>query len=267
MTPLTSSNPAWRLLMGGMNDAYLNMAVDEAIMRLHKQIGIPTIRLYGWEPAAVSIGCFQSIEDEIYVDRCERMGIEYVRRITGGGAVFHDKEVTYSLVMSEDDIDKSIPRSYEKICAGVILGLRMLDIAAEFSSINDIMVKGRKISGNAQTRRDGVLLQHGTVLLDIDEEKLSAVLRISSEKIKGKGVSSVVKHLTSVMYETGHADFDQVADCLARGFERAFGIRLVQGYLKKEEIDLAKELLWDRYLNQDWIFKRKFSYSLIIVRR
>ena len=116
------------------------------------------------------------------------MSIDYVRRRTGGGAVYHDTygELTYSIVVDEDHrlVSEDFLETYRKLCSGLVLGLRLLGIPAEFKPINDIVVHGKKISGNAQTRRMHVILQHGTILRKVDPELMFRVLKVPSEKIR-----------------------------------------------------------------------------------
>ena len=163
----------WRFLDTGAKDAYHNMALDEAIATARSRNLVPnTIRFYRWKPSAVSIGYFQSMEEEVDTSACKAMGVDYVRRITGGGAVYHDYngELTYSIIVSERHkiIPRNILESYGVLCSGLVLGLKILGIPAEFKPINDIVVEDRKISGNAQTRRMGVIQQHGTILRRVD---------------------------------------------------------------------------------------------------
>ena len=164
----------WRLVVTGHNSANYNMALDEAIMKLSHGQDAPTLRFYGWKPAAISIGYFQGMNDEVDISRCKELGVDVVRRITGGGAVFHDKELTYSFVATEESklLPRNILDSYKKICNGVIAGLGELSLQASFVPLNDVVVAGKKISGNAQTRREKAILQHGTVLLGVDVEKM-----------------------------------------------------------------------------------------------
>ncbi len=117
-------------------------------------------------------------------------GIDVVRRRTGGGAVYHDEhgEITYSLIAPEGLFSKDIRASYRDICGCIIEGLASLGIAAEFRPINDVTVNGRKISGSAQTRRQGILTQHGTVLYAIDRDTMFSVLRPSAKKLADKPV-------------------------------------------------------------------------------
>ena len=124
----------WRILPYGENDAYLNMAIDEAICESVAAGGPPTLRFYGWRPSAVSLGYFQCIEHEVDLAACEGAGIDIVRRRTGGGAVYHDQdgEITYSVIASETAFPKGILESYREICGWIIDSLALLGMYAEF---------------------------------------------------------------------------------------------------------------------------------------
>lgn len=250
----------WRLLLTGHKDAHTNMAIDESIM-IHVGQGAlpPTIRLYGWTPAAVSIGYFQGLEEEVDLKKCEALGIDYVRRITGGGAVFHEHEVTYSLSISESSliIPQNVLESYRVICQGIIEGLKELKINAEFAPLNDILVGGKKISGSAQTRRNRTILQHGTILIDTDVEKMFSILKVPSEKIKDKMIKDVKERVTSIkMALSKDVSFEDVCIAMASGFEKSLEIELEKGKLTENEIQLAKEINRDRYSNPDWNHRR-----------
>ena len=250
----------WRLLLTGHRDAYTNMAIDESIM-IHVGQGAlpPTIRLYGWTPAAVSIGYFQGLEDEVDLKKCKNHGIDYVRRITGGGAVFHEHEVTYSLSISESSlkIPQNVLESYMVICQGIIEGLKELKINAEFAPLNDILVGGKKISGSAQTRRNRTILQHGTILIDTDVEKMFSILKVPSEKIKDKMIEDVKERVTSIkMALSKDVSFEDVCIAMAKGFEKSLEIELENGELTENEVQLAKEIKRDRYSNPDWNHRR-----------
>ena len=137
----------WRVIQLEAHDAYTNMAIDESILE-HIKDGKsdPTIRFYRWKPSAVSIGRFQSMEDEVNMDKCRSDGIDFVRRITGGGAVYHDHdgELTYSIIGQEGLFPKSIWESYRMICGRIINGLKRLKIEAQFAPINDIVINGKR---------------------------------------------------------------------------------------------------------------------------
>ncbi|MFN7990661.1 MAG: biotin/lipoate A/B protein ligase family protein [Candidatus Micrarchaeia archaeon] len=241
----------WRLIRYSENDAYMNMAIDEAISESVAAGGPPTVRFYGWNPGAVSIGYFQSLEKEVDTGACRKEGIDVVRRRTGGGAVFHDRagEVTYSVTGSETLFPKDIIASYRLICGWVIDSLSLLGIRSEFKPINDIIVEGRKISGNAQTRRGGVLLQHGTILCAVDVERMFRLLRVPDEKFRDKLISSAKERVTSVSEHSG-ASRAEVCEALERGFTS--GKAFDHGQVTPEERTRAVELARSRYSSGGW---------------
>ncbi len=247
----------FRLLEDGFSDAFTNMATDEAIMRLHKE-GPPTVRLYRWKPHAVSIGYFQGIEEEVDLAKAEELNCDVVRRITGGGAVFHEHELTYSFVCSEKSglVPKNILESYRTICGSIINGLDGIGLKAEFAPLNDIIVNGKKISGNAQTRRGGNVLQHGTLLMDLSVDKMFSLLKVPDEKMRGKIIENVKQRVTSIEQETKREySFRDVADEIKKGFEKAFDAELVPGELSSEELELAKELR-EKFEGKEWNYLR-----------
>ena len=256
-----NQNDNWRLLGIDVNNVFMNMAIDEAIMHCRAKGEVQnTIRFYQWHPSAVSIGYFQSVEKEVNIDFCRKMEIDIIRRITGGGAVYHDYngEIAYSLIVDEKNpiIPADILKSYEVICKGLEAGLRDLGVEAEFSPINDIVVKGKKISGNAQTRRYGVLLQHGTVLIDSNISTMFNALRISDEKISDKIIKNIedrVTNLRRLLYR--EIAFEEVFFALKSGFEKTLQISLQKGDLTDNEQQLAFKLE-KKFLDKNWIFRR-----------
>lgn len=250
----------WRLLQTGYDTASSNMAIDKAVLIANSKGNTPpTVRFYGWVPPAISIGYFQSLTDEVDIDTCERLGVGYVRRITGGGAVFHEKEVTYSIVVPESHpaIPKNIMKSYGRICGAIIKGLEYLGIESVYTPINDIVAGGRKISGNAQTRKAGTVLQHGTVLMDVDVEKMFSVLKVPNEKIKDKLIADVKQRVTSIRHLVGkNVSFEEVSSALKGGFEEEFHVELVEGTLCDEERSLAKKIEKECFSTDEWNFKR-----------
>jgi len=250
----------WRLLQTGYANAFTNMAVDKAILVSHsKGLVPPTVRFYGWVPPAISIGYFQSLVEEVDLEACQRYGVDCVRRITGGGAVFHDKELTYSIVIAEShpSIPKNILQSYGRICGAVMKGLEQLGINSEYAPINDIVTNGRKISGNAQTRKHQTVLQHGTVLMDVDVDTMFSLLKVPNEKIKDKLIADVKQRVTSIHHCLGkHIRFTQVADAMKRGFEEEFQIHLVEGGLTIEEQTFAEQFEKETFLTEKWNRKR-----------
>ncbi|RJS85572.1 lipoate--protein ligase family protein [Candidatus Bathyarchaeota archaeon] len=252
----------WRLLDTGLNDAYYNMALDEAITIARSRGLVPnTLRFFRWEPSAVSIGYFQSLEDEVDIRACERLGVDYVRRITGGGAVYHDRdgELTYSIIINEDHrlVLRDIQKTYKVLCSGIVEGLKLLGIPARFRPINDIVVGEKKISGNAQTRRLGVVHQHGTILRDVNPKLMFTLLKVPSEKIRDKLIQSVEERVTSIRKVLGkEVSFEELKESLRRGFEKAFNVEFIQGEVTEFEHTLALKLKVQKYSTREWNFKR-----------
>lgn len=241
----------WRLLPFTAEEAAVNMAIDEAVAEaVGRGASRPTIRFYSWSPGAVTLGCFQST-DEVDVDACAQHGIDIVRRRTGGGAVYHDPEgeITYSVIAPERMFGHDIPSSYRQVCGYVIDALQLLGIGSRFRPVNDIVVGGRKISGSAQTRRGGVFLQHGTLLLSIDAQRMSSLLRPSAAKTGGRDVSEL---LTSIQAHSG-APRSEVLAALREGFLRTR--QWAAAPLTAEEVSRANELAV-RYRDGGWTFQR-----------
>lgn len=252
----------WRLLDTGACDAYYNMALDEAIVTARSRNLVPnTVRFFRWDPSAVSIGYFQSMEEEVDIALCKSKGIDYVRRVTGGGAVYHDRdgELTYSIIMKEGHrlVSNDILRDYEILCSGLTLGLRILGIPAEFKPINDIVVGGKKISGNAQTRRMGVIHQHGTILRKVDPTLMFSLLKVPNEKVRDKLIRSVEERVTSINRYLGReVSFKELKDAIRKGFEEAFSVNLIPGKITDFEEELAIKLKVEKYGSREWNFKR-----------
>jgi lipoate-protein ligase A len=237
-----------RLLETGYNTAALNMAIDEALMESIGQV--PVLRIYGWRPAAVSIGYFQSIKEEVDLEKCNEIGIDVVRRLTGGGAVLHEFELTYSFITKQ--YPRNIMESYRWICEAIVISINRLGFDASFVPLNDIIVKGKKVSGSAQTRRNGVLLQHGTLLLGVDVDKMFCVLKVPSEKLRDKIIKDVKERVTSLAGTT----FDDMALSLKTNFATKFDAMLLTDSLSTEEISRARWLAERKYSSKEWNLRR-----------
>ena len=249
-------NQRWRIMRYESHPAAMNMAIDEAIaeMLTFNEVS-PTIRFYGWNPSAVSIGCFQNLQDEVDVGLCKELGIDIVRRRTGGGAVYHDKdgEITYSVICPEAMMDRDINAAYRQICGLIVKGLKMVGITAEFRPINDITVNGKKISGSAQTRRSGIFTQHGTVLYSIDPEVMFSVLKVDREKAVSKGSSDITELVTSVSKES-KATKNEVLAALVYAF--AEGKDWYLGPMSQDELSRAESISSERYGSDTWTRSR-----------
>lgn len=244
---------AWRLIELETRPAAENMALDEACMEaIAANRAPPTLRFYRWSPSAVSIGYFQSLSQEVYLDKCRERGVDVVRRRTGGGAVYHDHagEITYSILAPEKHFPSGIGESYVHICNYLIKGLSLLGIDAQFAPVNDVVVNGQKISGNAQTRSKGILLQHGTLLFDLDAGTMFDLLNVSKEKIKDKFIQSVNKRVTSVTHQKPGLSIEQVYGAIKSGFVHDKPVHA--GAWTPTELERCRELAREKYANPDW---------------
>ena len=231
----------WRFLDSGKNLGAYNMAVDEELLaRAQAGEAVPVLRLYTWDPATVSLGRFQKIENSVNVEACNRRGIDIVRRITGGRAVLHHNELTYSIIARTDNplFPSNVLGTYKVIAAGLLAGLKNLGIDAEIVSRSnrhaqlvkkgskepacfscpswyEIVVNNRKIIGSAQRRVSGAFLQHGSILLDYDPAS-------EAEVIPGGCPADVV---TSVIRELGRSvPLEEAKRAFAKGFSGALGV-------------------------------------------
>lgn len=246
----------WRLVHLNELDGYKQMAIDEAMLILRAENKIPnTLRFFVFKPSTITIGYFQSMIDEVNLDFCKRRGISVVRRITGGGAVFHDTngEITYSIVVSEKEAPKDIIKSYELYCRGLVIALKKLGLNAEFKPVNDVLVYGKKISGSAQTRKRGVVLQHGTFMYDTDIGTLAVALRIVPEKLRDKGASKLEERVITVSKALGRRVCrSEALQALIEGFKEALKVKFVEDKLTQEELELAKKLVKEKYSRNEW---------------
>lgn len=235
------------------------MAMDETMLILKDREEIPnTLRLYVFKPSAVTIGYFQKIEETVDLEFIRSRGIPVIRRITGGGAVYHDEqgEVTYSVVVSSDDIPRDIKKSYEKICLGIVKALEYLGLRGQFVPINDVVVNRKKISGSAQIRRGRAVLQHGTLMYNTDLRTLAMVLRVPREKLASHGISSIEERVTTVSRELKRKVYrNEVIKALIRGFGEVLQAEFFEEGHSSEEMKLARELV-EKYVSPQWNFRR-----------
>jgi lipoate-protein ligase A len=254
----------WRLLKLETHDAYVNMAIDEAVLTARMGKLVPdTVRFYGWKPSAVSIGKFQSIQNEVQLENCRKHGVDIVRRVTGGGTVYHDSEdeITYSVIANKQDLSaRDITTVYARIYAGIVEALTIMGITADFSEGNqktcpNLTINGRKISGSAQCHKSGIVLQHGTLLLNVDLGKMFSLIRIPWAKTCIDAVSVAKNKITSVSMELGRSVSTEEVNCaLIEGFQKALNIKLVEGQLAPFENELAQKLCREKYSSDRWNF-------------
>ncbi|MDR1956862.1 MAG: lipoate--protein ligase family protein [Treponema sp.] len=250
----------FRRINSGFHDGFYNMGLDEALLEgVAQGRSLPVLRFYGWNPPAVSVGYFQGLSEEVDLESCTRHGVDVVRRISGGGAVFHHAEITYSIIMPLDHplAGESIQDSYHRLCAGIIQGLACLGVPSCIVERNDILAGGRKISGNAQTRRMGCVLQHGTVLLDTEVELMFELLRVPQEKLKDTSIREVKDRVTSLKALAGRVfSYEEAEAALEEGFRLSLALDYMPVPLGMEEEVRAGELARCKFAAPGWLYAR-----------
>lgn len=258
------------------------MAIDEAVfietVRKKKQ---PSLRFYTSSPAAVTIGYFQDAGKELNIEKCRSEGIDIARRITGGRAVFHFREITYSIAAGvvETLFPADILVTYKIISQCIARGLSYLGIKAVLeeegrvpfrhatdaccfsaTSKNELLVDGRKICGSAQARKKGGFLQHGLLALNFDADKTADLLLGTKDSQR---VEKLKKSVTAISAETSHpVDVREVCSQLKRGFIEELGIELEEGTLTPPEEKLKVELM-KKYTDSNWNIDRKKYFKAV----
>ncbi|WP_282243303.1 biotin/lipoate A/B protein ligase family protein [Psychrobacillus sp. NEAU-3TGS] len=273
----------WYFINSGPCSPAYNMALDEALLDWHSEGLIPpVIRFYEWNPATLSIGYFQSVEKEIDMDAIEKLGLGFVRRPTGGRGVLHEHELTYSVIVTESypDMPATVTEAYRVISEGLLLGFQNLGLDAYFSvpdteqkredlkkpksavcfdspSWYELVVEGRKVAGSAQTRQKGVILQHGAILLDLDEDKLIQTFKFSSDELRERVKASLSKKAVAInKISKNPVTIDECKVAFKKGFEDALEIELVEYKLTEEQELYVKDLEAKRYANDEWNFRK-----------
>ncbi|MFW9830571.1 MAG: biotin/lipoate A/B protein ligase family protein [Candidatus Thorarchaeota archaeon] len=259
----------WRLIRTGIFNAFENMAIDHLLLdACHKDTAANTLRFYRWKPSAVSVGRFQHMDDEVDVDACRVLNVDLVRRMSSGGAVYHDfeGELTYSIIcrMDDDQLTSDVVETYQHLCSGLLKGLNRLGVLAKFSSGSEnfcpnLFVKKRKISGNAQSRRGNTLLQHGTILRSLDLNKMFSVLKVNKNKVDSEAIQKFSHHLTSLEEELGKSPtFGQIEEALIEGLGSSLPARFYEEGLTDAELQSARKIAQSWYNKPEWTFQRGF---------
>jgi lipoate-protein ligase A len=258
----------FRLLASPPLSGAANMAVDEALLlsRL-RALGPPTVRFFAWRPPTISLGYGQSLDERIDLGAARTMGIGLVRRATGGSAILHggpDLELTYSVVAASEDFPGAddLLASYRWIGAALAAGLRSLGAPVEMVSAQpsaaaampafcflrtgsyELEVGGRKLVGSAQRRRGAGFLQHGSVMLGAEADRLRRLFPAELDPLSGMTTLEVVLGR--------RPSFDETAEALARGFRETHGIELRRGGLDASEMELVEALTRDKYATASW---------------
>ncbi|MDQ6711832.1 MAG: lipoate--protein ligase family protein [Candidatus Dormibacteraeota bacterium] len=258
----------WRLLVDAPADGAWNMAVDEVLLEgVAAGAAPPTLRFYEWSPACLSLGYFQPF-DVVDFDGCGRLGVDVVRRPTGGRAILHDRELTYSVALPASVLgdDGGVLPSYHRLSRALQEGLRRLGVPATLApesapsssaahgpvcfdrpSAHEILLHGRKLVGSAQMRRGGGILQHGSILIEPRIDKLRACLQL-----RDGAASEPIEDGVAGLRELGLTRPAEIGAAIAGAFAAQFGISLVQAPLQPDEQLAARALARSKYQSAGW---------------
>src|SRR3989475_5172238 len=262
-----STSDGWRLLVAAPAGGAWNMAVDEVLLDgVAAGATPPTLRFYAWTPPCLSLGYFQPF-DVVDLDGCRALGVEVVRRPTGGRAILHDRELTYSVALPASLLghDGGVLPSYHRLSLALQEGLRRLGVPAALApesptgsvehgpvcfdrpSAHEILLHGRKLVGSAQMRRGGGLLQHGSILIEPRMDTLLACLH----RTDGQGSRGLEEGVAG-LGELGVTDVGPIASAVGAAFAAGFGVRLVEAPLRPEEEEAARALAQSKYQSARW---------------
>jgi len=260
----------YRFLNTNEHDAAMNMAIDESILTHHSKGEVPpTLRVFRWSQPSISLGRFQSIEREIVSEQCLDYGVALVRRPTGGRAVYHRDEFTYSIVMSKRfGVPSGVVAAYAFLAQGLLAALTFLGVQAELSdgrvSKNpsaacfasstqaDLTSGGFKLIGSAQVWKDDTLLQQGSLPLDDRATEFFTMLRFPSEAARNEALALYSDKTTPLHTFAPNATWDAVADAFKSGFNTALQVDFVQDSLTRSEWELANQLVQGKYSKLEW---------------
>ncbi|WP_182047165.1 biotin/lipoate A/B protein ligase family protein [Curtobacterium sp. ME26] len=245
----------WEIVHEGPVSPNEHLALDQV---LTEEVGAgrrgPTLRIWEWDQPAVVIGSFQSLKNEVDAEGAAKYGVEVVRRISGGGAMFMDAGaiITYSLYVPTDLVQgMTFADSYAYLDEWVIEALKSLGIEAYYQPLNDIASASGKIGGAAQKRLGtGALLHHVTMSYDMDGQKMVEVLRIGREKMSDKGTTSAAKRVDPLRSQTGLARAE-IIDRLIGTFTSMYGAH--EGHVTEAERARARELVATKFATQEWL--------------
>ena len=260
----------YRFLNTHARDAAMNMAIDESIQTHHLQGKVPpTLRVFRWSQPSISLGRFQSIEREILTEQCLERRVALVRRPTGGRAVYHRDEFTYSIVISKRfGVPSGIVASYAFLAQGLLAALTKLGVQAELSdgrvSKNpsaacfasstqaDLTSGGFKLIGSAQVWKDDTLLQQGSLPLEDRAAEFFTMLRFPDDAARKDALALYAEKTTPLHAFDHNATWDAVASAFKSGFSAALQVDFVSDTLTQSEWELANQLVQDKYSKLEW---------------
>ncbi|PAK65456.1 octanoyltransferase [Staphylococcus caprae] len=272
----------WNFINTGSLDPYYNMAMDEALLNFVSRGEIdPVIRFYTWDPATLSIGYFQRLQKEIDIEKVKEKGFGLVRRQTGGRGVLHDKELTYSVIVPEShpNMPSTITEAYRVISQGLLEGFKNLGFETYFAvprskeereklkqprssvcfdapSWYELVVEGRKIAGSAQTRQKGVILQHGSILQDIDIDELFDMFIFKNDRLKAKMKEAFVEKAVAINdISEKHITLEEMEQAFEEGFKTGLNIDFKPLKLSDQQMAEVKELE-EKYRSDEWMYRK-----------
>ena len=270
LSSASMSDAGWRLLVDPPAEGAWNMAVDEVLLDgVAAGSSPPTLRFYTWMPACLSLGYFQPFS-VVNVEGCRKLGIDIVRRPTGGRAILHDRELTYSVALPASLLghDAGILPSYRRLSLALQAGLQRLGIDVSLApeseaptravhgpacfdrpSAHEILLRGRKVVGSAQVRRAGALLQHGSIVIEPRIETLVACLRLDEDPMT---VARRLGGRVAGLAEAGRFEPASIAGAIAEAFAREFDVQLGPGRLTEGESRATGLLVRSKYQSPDW---------------
>jgi lipoate-protein ligase A len=257
----------WRLLPFEVHNAARNMAIDEAILQARIAEKVPnTLRFYRWSPSAVSLGRNELVDERVYLQTARQFGVDVIRRCSGGGTVYHDceGEVTYSVIAKASNLGNinDVASVYFKVYAAITDALRLLGISADFNpgdakNCPNLTVGGKKISGSSQTLSRGYVLQHGTILRNVDLDKMFQLLKLKDLSCT-QATNIGQQNITSITNELSHSiSSDTIVNALKQGFKAVLKLQLQESPLTPYEEALAEQLYKDKYSTNAWTLNSK----------
>ena len=242
----------WRIINEGEYSEAIHHAIDEVLTdKIDNNEMRPTLRFWYRKNPSVPMGRFQAFEDEVEVDYAEDKGIEVVRRLTGGGAMFAEpgNVITYSIYIPKDQVPEDFEESYEKLDRFAVEALRELGVDADYAPLNDIEHETGKLGGAAQLRKEDAVLHHTTMSYDLDTAEMLRVLRIGKEKISDKAVKSAEQRVSRI---SDHVDHSR-QEVIEKMIEKFVGDKdYEEGKLTGEEVERARELAEEKFSSDSW---------------
>ncbi|WP_010141613.1 lipoyl protein ligase domain-containing protein [Oceanicola sp. S124] len=248
----------WSIVDARAVSPAMHVALDEVLAQeVASGRRAPTLRFWTWDRAAIILGSFQSVRNEVDMEAAEALGVEVVRRATGGGAMFVEpgSAITYSLYAPADLVaDMGFADSYAFLDTWVLKALNGIGIEAVYKPLNDISSPKGKIGGAAQKRfgSSGTVLHHVTMSYDMDADKMMRVLRIGREKLSDKGTTSAGKRVDPVRSQSGLSR-DEVIAAMKATFRELNGG--TDGDITEAEYAAAEALAKSKYLTEEWLYK------------